>query len=176
MVNTPVGVSRPLVPVETVVTAISRPLRYTYIRCTGKLTIASTGPAGAMAGAHRYSPGFSASIFCAMPAPLSCPGVDSSCAISIRATELPTTRMPVARQTKSRLLLTILFSYVRHSNLCQKRHPRRYGLIPDHVHIGPLRLPHLLIRARGCVVSPSVTVSQQFNRVVGGVLCRLGHQ
>jgi hypothetical protein len=51
MVNIPVGVAWLFVPVLTVETPPMRtPLRYTYILCSGRLTMITTGPAGEISG------------------------------------------------------------------------------------------------------------------------------
>src|SRR5690242_159110 len=59
MLKTPVGVSRPGRPVETVVAPIGTPLRYRTARWLLRFTMSSIGPSGAIAGAQMYSPGLS---------------------------------------------------------------------------------------------------------------------
>src|SRR5690606_2968231 len=56
MVNTPVGVSWPFVPVETVEAATGTPLRNSTMRCVARLTTISAGPSPPSSGAQTYCP------------------------------------------------------------------------------------------------------------------------
>src|SRR3954466_11071364 len=57
MVNTPVGVSWPFLPVLTVVTPMRMPLRYAYARCSVMLTMTAMGPGDAPRPPHIHWPG-----------------------------------------------------------------------------------------------------------------------
>src|SRR4051794_16219782 len=56
MVKTPVGVSWPLVPLDTVEAAIGTPLRNRTRRCVSRFTMARAGPSPLSSGAHTNSP------------------------------------------------------------------------------------------------------------------------
>ena len=60
MVNTPTGVSWPGLPVLTVVNATSTPLRYTYARCSVRLTTTTIGPMPLSSPPQIHCPGFKA--------------------------------------------------------------------------------------------------------------------
>src|SRR5215470_6467736 len=55
--NTPVGVSRPLPPVETVDAAMGKPLRYSKARCVVRSITRNSGPAEAALASQTYWPG-----------------------------------------------------------------------------------------------------------------------
>src|SRR4051794_1680110 len=57
MVNTPVGVLRPLLPVETVEAAITTPLRYKVALCVLRSMTRNRGPAETAFAGHTYWPG-----------------------------------------------------------------------------------------------------------------------
>src|SRR6478735_11211405 len=61
MVNTPVGVSWPFLPVLTLVRPMRRPLRYTYAICSLMLTSTIIGPPVDICGNQANSPGCSGS-------------------------------------------------------------------------------------------------------------------
>ena len=60
MVNTPTGVSWPGLPLLTVASATSPPLRYTYARCSVRLTTTTIGPMLLSSPPQIHWPGFNA--------------------------------------------------------------------------------------------------------------------
>ena len=68
MVKTPIGVSWPFLPVETVETPISLPRRWTWRSCSLIETMIDTGPRGCSSGCQVNWPGFSFRTSAAMSA------------------------------------------------------------------------------------------------------------
>src|SRR5678815_1318532 len=64
MVNTPVGVSRPLLPLDIVDAAMGTPPRYSRTRCLVRSITRNRGPVEAASGSQANWPGPKRSAFC----------------------------------------------------------------------------------------------------------------